>query len=230
MLIVRSSGAKYLRDNPPKIPAFIGGCNHPAQIGVIKDLLHPEGNVTGVTYALNYDKPFKIFQAIIPNLKSVRLIYEVGHPGSAIDRSGTKAICDTLSISYSEVGCTVREDVLNAVKDAQGRVSAIIYGTQALVFDNASETVPLAGKTPVLAYSIRPVKDGALCGLTADDHKLGAKLAQSIIDVLINKKKIRDVPVKTDNEPRLVINMKTAEKIGIVFPISILRVASIIKE
>jgi len=230
MLLVRSSGAKYLRDNPPTIPSFIGGCNNPVQLGVIKNMQRPEGNVTGVTYALDYDKPLNVFRTIIPDLNSVCLIYEEGHPGSIIDREGTERACVKYSVSYSEIGCKTRADVMNAVRKCSGKVSAIIFGTQALVFDNASETVKLAGKTPVVAYSIKPVSDGALCGLTADDGKLGAILAQTIIDVLVKKTKISAVPVKRDPTPRLTINMETAERIGIVVPISMLKVATIIKE
>lgn len=230
MLLVRSSGAKYLRDNTPTIPSFIGGCNHPVLIGVVKSMGRPEGRITGVTYALEYEKSFKVFNTILPDIKSICLIYEVGHPGSLIDRIGTKKVCEQLSISYSDVGCSTRADVVRAIKKTAGTVSAIIYGTQALVFDNAYETVPFAGNTPVFAYSAKPVKDGALCGLIADDSKLGTMLAQSIIDVLVHKKPISEVPIKTDAEPLLVINMKTAKKIGVVFPISILKVATIIKE
>ncbi len=56
MVILRSNGAKWLGKNPPQVPTFIGGCNHPVQLGAVKSLDSPEGNITGVTYFIPYSK------------------------------------------------------------------------------------------------------------------------------------------------------------------------------
>ena len=85
MVLLRSNAAKWLGKNPPAIPTFIGGCNNPKQLGAIKDLQSPEGRITGVTYYLPVDTQFDIFQAIIPNLKSVLLLLGAANPSAPID-------------------------------------------------------------------------------------------------------------------------------------------------
>ena len=80
MVLLRSNAAKWLGQNPPSIPTFIGGCNNPTELGAVKDLQAPEGNITGVTYYLPVDSQFDIFQAIIPDLKSVLLLLGDGTP------------------------------------------------------------------------------------------------------------------------------------------------------
>ena len=74
MVLLRSNAAKWLGQNPPTIPTFIGACNNPNQLGAVKNLQAPEGNITGVTYYLPVDSQFEIFQAIIPDLKSLLLV------------------------------------------------------------------------------------------------------------------------------------------------------------
>ena len=229
MVILRSNGAEWLAQNPPNIPTFIGGCTHPSQLGAVKNLKVPEGNITGVTYFLPVDTQFEIFQAIIPNLKSVLLLVEKGHPSSEIDQEGTRAICEKLGINYSEKICATPDDAITAVQQSNGKVSAIILGNQALLFDNAAKLVQAAGKTPMLTYSEKPVKAGALGGFVADDVKLGYMLAQSVVDVLMKGKSIKEVPVKVDPNPKFIINAKTAQNLGLEIPYTILEAATVIE-
>lgn len=229
MVILRSSGAKWLGKNPPTIPAFIGGCNNPKELGAVKDLQAPEGNITGVTYFLPVDTQFEIFKVVIPKLESVLLLLETGHPGSAIDQEGTKAVCEKLGIKYNEAFCASAEDAVNAVQQSKGNVSAVIIGNQALLLDNAAKIVEAAGSTPVLAYSANPVKVGALGGFVADDVKLGYLLAQSVAEVLNNGKAVKEVPVKVDPDPKFFINVKTAEKLKLEIPYTILETATLVE-
>ncbi len=241
MVILRSNGAQYLIENPPTIPTFIGACNNPVDLGVIKNLKSPEGNITGVTYSLSVETQFETFRAIVPKIKSMVLLLEEGHPSSAIDQAGTKELCKKLKIEYQEKFCKVYknkegkvddetrqktfQEVTAAVEEFKGKVSIIVLGNQALFIDNAKVVMDAAGKTPVLAYSAKSVKDGALCGLSADDLKLGRMLGDSIAEVLVKGKAIKEVPVKVDLKPQLYINVKTAEALKLEIPYEILSVA-----
>ena len=229
MVLLRSNAAEWLGKNPPALPTFIGACNNPTELGAVKDLQAPEGNITGVTYYLPVDSQFDIFQAIIPNLKSVLLLLEKGHPSSLIDQAGTKAVCEKRGIEYNEKLCATTEDAIAAVDQFKGKVSVIIIGNQSLNIDNAENIVKAAGNTPVLSYSSKPVKAGALGGFVADDKKLGYMLAESVVAVLKNGKAIKEVAVKVDPEPKFYINSHTAEALKIDIPFNILETATVIQ-
>jgi len=230
IILLRSNAAKWLGKNPPAIPTFIGGCNHPVYLGAMKSLESPEGNITGVTYYLPMKHQFKIYKAIVPNLKSILLLLEEGHPGSEVDREETKKVCKEMGITYNEKYCSSLEDATAAVGEYSGKVSAIIFGNQALLFDNAKEIIKKAAKIPFLSYTSRPVKAGALGGFVSDDFKLGRILAKSVVEVLIEKKPIKDVPVRVDPNPKFFINSQTAESLGIEIPFEILEAAEIIEK
>ncbi|MCP4686465.1 MAG: hypothetical protein GY859_00340, partial [Desulfobacterales bacterium] len=83
--------------------------------------------------------------------------------------------------------------------------------------------------TPVFSYSSKPVKDGALGGFVADDGALGYMLAQTVVDVLIKGKAIKDAPVKVDPDPKFYVNAKSAEALGVEIPYEILEAAELIE-
>jgi putative ABC transport system substrate-binding protein len=227
MVLLRSTGAKYLRDYPSKIPAFIGGCNNPVHIGVVKSLQYPGVNVTGVTYAIPYDIYFKTFLSILPNMKSIALVTEAGHPGSPIDQKGTRQQAEKLNIEYFQISVSSKEELALEVAKIKDKVSAIIIANQALIFDNPKIVLKSAGNTPVLAYTAKPVSEGVLGGLSANDVKLGRMLAESIISVLVNGTPIYKLAVKVDDNPKLIINIRKAEELGITIPLDVLSVAKI---
>jgi putative ABC transport system substrate-binding protein len=215
--------------NPPAIPTFIGACNHPAKVGVIKNIKAPEGKVTGVTYYIPGKIHLDLIKTILPNIKSVMLLMENGHPSAPIEEDETRAACASLGITYHGKMCSSVDEILATATAKKDKVSAFIIGTQALVFDNTPKIVNAAGRAPVFAYSEKPIRTGALGGYVADDEKLGKMLAQSVIDVLIKGKPIKDVPVKFDPEPVFYLNGNTYKKLGLEIPPKILGAAKIIQ-
>jgi len=229
MVILRSNGAQFLSKNPPAIPTFIGGCNHPGELGTIQNLDAPEGNITGVTYFLPVETQFEVFQAILPNMNSLVLLADSKNPSSVVDKAETEKTCQRLGFNCNYQLVSGKDRILEAVKTLKGSTSTFIIGNQAEVMDLTEQIVALAGETPVLSYSSKPVMSGALGGFVADDVKLGMLLAESVVEVLVKGKSIRSVPVKVDPEPKFFINSRTASKLGIQIPFEILESAKVIE-
>ncbi|MCB2188050.1 MAG: hypothetical protein KQJ78_16645 [Deltaproteobacteria bacterium] len=228
-VLLRSNAAEWLSQNPPTIPTFIGGCNHPGALGAIKDLKAPEGKITGVTYFVPAETQFEIFKAVLPQMKSVLLLVAKGHPGSPIDQKSTQEACQKMGIAYQDAVVSNLDEAVAATKAAAGQVSAIILGVQAMLTDKAELIVAAAGDTPVLSYSEKPVSAGALAGFAANDERLGEMLAESVSQVLLQGKPIKDVPVKFDPKPVFYLNAKMAEKLGLKVPYEILENAKVIE-
>jgi putative tryptophan/tyrosine transport system substrate-binding protein len=229
MLVLRSSGSKYFANNPPSIPGFVGGTNHPATLGAMKNMDAPEGNVTGVTYFIPHVIMIESFMALYPDLTSALLVLEKGHPGAPLDEKGVMAACEELVIDCTVAYVDGAEGVAVAIKNVAASVSAVLLGNQAAIFDNADKYVSAAGKIPMFAFSKSAVTKGALAGFSANDHKLGRMLADSVVDVVVKGKAIKDTPVKTDPEPVFHINTTVAATIGIEVPFQMKESANLIK-
>ena len=206
IVFLRSSGAKFLASYSLAIPAFIGGCNNPVSLGVTSSLSSPDKGITGVTYYLPYEQHFSVIEGVFKNLKTIGLLLEKGHPGSAIDAQGTKVQTEARGITLHTRFFTSKSELLSETKNLKSKVDLFITGSQALIFENVKDVVKYAGKIPVVSYSGKSVEDGALFGLVPDDNKLGLMLADSVVDVLINNIPISQVPIKTDPAPELRVN------------------------
>jgi putative ABC transport system substrate-binding protein len=217
IVFLRSNGAKFLAQADPKIPCFIGACNNPKLLGVIENLREPEGNITGVTYFVPYNKRFKVLMSLFPNIKKVGLVAERGHPGAIADQEGTRSECRIRGLEYHEALAGNVDELRKATEELAKKVDVIVMASNKLILDNTS-TLTSATKetrTPLFAYSEAPVKRGAVAGLFARDEYLGARLAEIVTAVLVKGKPISSVPVQTDPEPGLAINASTVAYLGL---------------
>jgi putative ABC transport system substrate-binding protein len=231
IVFLRSSGAKFLATIDPKVPCFVGGCNNPAELGVIKNLNAPEGKVTGVTYWIPYRKRFEIIMSLFPNTRSVGLLVEKGHPGGIIEAQGTRDQCKHMGIAYDEAVASDLTSLLDGVKRLTGRVDLILIPANRLITDNMVNMLPILNRTkkPTFSFANAPVKSGAVAGVAADDIKLGELLAESVVDVLIKRKPISQVPVKMDPDPKISVNESMMQGLGLRFPDEILKKAEIVR-
>ena len=233
IVFLRSNGAEFLGrlSTPPKVPCFVGGCNNPQELGTIKNLNAPEGMITGVTYFIPYEKRFQVIKQLFPNLKSVGILLQKGYPAALIDQQGTRAECARLGIAYNEVVAENLSQLVDGAKQLTGKVDLFIVSSTALILDNLMSLLLVANpaKLPIFSYGADRAEKGATAELAADDERLGAMLADSVTDVVVNKKPISQVPVKMDPNPQLIINEGQMGVLGLKFPAAILKNAKMVK-
>ena len=227
----RGSGVKFLASAKPTIPTFVGACNNPKLLGAIKNLNAPEGMITGVTYFIPYQTRFDFIKQLFPRVRKVVLVAQRGHPSAPIDIEGTKRECEKRGIEYREVQGSTLEELTSEVKKIAGEVDLVILAENRLVQDATVNLLPITNKsgTPMFSYSEKPTKSGAVAGVVSRDTKRAKWLGDSIVDVLIRGKSIREVPVKMDDEPRLVINKSMADLHGIEVPEALVSKTQIVK-
>ncbi len=231
IIFLRSTGAEFLGTIEPKVPAFVGGCNNPLYLGAVDSLASPQGNVTGVTYFIPYQNRFQVIKALFPDVKSLALLVQQGHPSTSIDQQGTKTQCNLSNIQYYEAVVSSADELIQKAEELAPKVDLFIIGNQALIIDNTVSLLAVSNttKTPIFAYADKAVKSGAVAGLAADDEKLGAMLADSVIEVVINDIPVSNVPVKMDDDPKLLINEPMMKSMGLNFPTELVQKAQMIK-
>lgn len=219
MVLLRSTAAKMLSTTKTDIPTFIGGTNHPIELGAVKNFMKPEGNITGVTYYINKKTTLTMIKILIPDLKSIMFVGEKGHPSTSLEQKETQELSkEIFHIEYYEYISDNIGSIVEEIKNKKDKVSAIILGNQALVFDNAGVITKAAGNTPVFAYSKGSISNGALAGYVADDIKLGRELANSVYSILYHNKKIKEVPIKIDKNPIFYVNKSTLKRLNLRIP------------
>ncbi|MEW6348018.1 MAG: ABC transporter substrate binding protein [Thermodesulfobacteriota bacterium] len=231
LVFLRSTGAQFLAKRPFKKPAFVGGCSNPRELGVIRNLDEPEGNVTGVTYFIPYEKRFQVMKALFPAMKSLCLLAENGHPATPIEREGTRKECERLGIAYQEVIAANVRELERGMEAAADKVDLFVSAATRLTIDNTTIQAQVANahKKPIFSYAEGRAKLGATAELAADDAKLGRMLAESVMDVVVKGKPVKEVPVKTDPHPELVINEALVKILGLSVPEAVLKKARLVQ-
>ena len=139
--------------------------------------------------------------------------------------------CERLGLSYADVLATDREELLQGARKLAAQSDLLIISNSALVIDNTVNLLPIANqtRTPLFSFADKAVKSGAVAGVFADDQKMGAMLADSVADVLAKGKRISQVPVKMDPEPKVLINKPMMTTLELTFSESILGSANFIE-
>ncbi len=231
VVYLRSAGAQFLAKAQAKVPCFVGACNNPEELGAIKNLAAPEGNMTGVTYFVPYEKRFEAIRSLFPSVKSVALILERGHPVAPLEQKGTQEQCRRLGIAYHEVVASSAKELPGGMEMVADKVDLFIAGATRLAIDNITVQATVANrhKKPIFSYTDGRTMLGATAELAADDVKLGRMLADSVVDVVVNGKAVGDVPVKMDQEPALVVNETMVRILGLAIPEQVMKKARMVK-
>jgi putative tryptophan/tyrosine transport system substrate-binding protein len=208
------------------MPVVFGTEPWPVEDGLVESLSHPGGNLTGITLADSIPKALEWLVKITPNAKKVYVPYNPDDYFSATGISRVKKSAASLGINpvLGEV-----RSVEEAVKNIENLPKDIDA-----VFLIPSPTLTPRSKELSQAAIVRKVPIGSslfsdelvLIKLASDFFDTGKKISK-IANNILQGIKPADIPVEA-TEVSLVINVNTAEKIGLNIPDDILAQAKTI--
>ncbi|MFH1767864.1 MAG: ABC transporter substrate-binding protein [Candidatus Omnitrophota bacterium] len=226
--------AQLISKDTKGLPFVFTQVTYPVKSGVVQSFEKPGGMSTGTTHRVSVEANFNAFTKVIPNIKTLGMIYCTGENNSVLDYEGVKALAAKSGIKFVAEGVSAQAEI----KGAFDRIAAQkpdgmympscsftkSYGAEYVAYANKLKIPTLAGTEAFVT------QQGALMGLVGSYYKTGQESAKKAVKILQGAKP-SDVPTTFLPEFDYVLNLKTAKEIGVTFPISILRAASkIIKE
>jgi len=210
----------------PAIPIVLVNAVEPIGAGYAKSLSRPGGNVTGLMWAdpTFSAKRVQLLKETYPAMQRYGALYPEGTPQIGPYLDAAEAAASALGISYLRFPVRGNEDVeavLHAAKNA--RVDALSITTQGPVAARTDQIVAFASRYKMLTFftSAAPVDRGGLMSYTPNIPE-AARRAAAIVDKILRGAKPGDLPFEYLTRYELVINLKTAQQIGITIPQSIL--------
>jgi len=148
-------------------------------------------------------------------------------PSAIIEQQETRWQCAEIGLKYNDVVASDLKKLIAESNQLADNVDLIIISNTRLAMEYTASLLPIVNtkKIPVFSYSCQPVKQGVVAGMGVDESKLGAMLAESVVDVLVNKKPLSRVPVKMDPDPVICINEGMMKSLGLKFPDTVLKKA-----
>ena len=228
-LILVSGGARVIqpaRNATNTIPlVMVGQGVDPVRAGFVKSLARPGGNLTGITMLTRElsGKRLELLQEALPKISRVAVLYEPG-PVAALEVKDLQAAARELRLTIQtwEVRKAGEfEKVFAAISKAHP--DGLYIAGSTLVFANLKRTARFALKSRLASiYNGKDfVDEGGLLSYGAD---LGASYRRVAyyVDRILKGAKPSDLPIEQPTKFELVINLKTANQIGVKIPQKVL--------
>jgi putative ABC transport system substrate-binding protein len=209
-----------------KIPIVLGTVGDVVNTGLVSDLAHPEGNITGFV-SLNAEleeKRLEVLKEILPRLSRIAVLGNRANPLNTINSETVRRTAEKLSIAvdvFDVVNSNEVEHALAAIVAAHP--DAAIIASDTLLLSERSKIVEAMGNHGIAA--IYPFREYAeIGGLII----YGANIANSFersadyVHRILNGESPRNLPIQQATSFEIIINMKAAAKLGVTLPPSVL--------
>jgi putative ABC transport system substrate-binding protein len=202
------------------VPIVMAPAGAPLQVGFVDNLARPGGNVTGLSGmdAEIGGKRLQLLRELIPNLASVGVLAST----PTTDPYSGPYVAD-LSSAAAQVGVRLEPILVSGPSEFEDAFAVMARaGAQAvivqLLFDPQHRTLLLKlaaqHRLAFMSGNQQTAAAGALVSISAD-YLLLYERAASFVDKIIKGAKPGDLPVEQPTKFQVVINAKTARKLGL---------------
>jgi putative tryptophan/tyrosine transport system substrate-binding protein len=192
----------------------------PVELGLVKSLAHPGGNLTGIAY-LNVEvaaKRLELLHMLVPDAKSIALFVHRENPlETQVQVRNAEAAVKLLGMRLRVFEVSSASDLDAAFATvAQERIAAVHIGVDGLFGTNRARLISLAARYRVpTSYPWREFTvEGGLMNYGAiireQFHQVGSYAAR-----ILRGEKPGDMPVQRPTKLAFVLNLKTARALGI---------------
>ena len=226
LILVSSTPAtlvvKRLTEASKKPPVVFAPVNDPLGVGIVADLKHPGGHITGVRLPLGDDLRLQWLTRIAPKAKRVFLPYSVDDNSALTSVQQVEDAAARLGVELVKHPIPAGETASSAIAAMPANVGAIFLPRDSRVEAAIAEFVAVAAKRrlPVAAPSLMQVEAGALFSYGFVHKDIGRQAAR-LADQILKGVPPGDLPVEMA-ENSLAINLVTARQLGIAIPDDIL--------
>ena len=207
------------------IPVVFGPVTDPVKAGVVQSLRSPGGNITGVS---TYGSEVKRLQWEIVLKPEIKKIYVPYNPdaSSTASLAVTQETADQLGVQLITQEASTPEEVSAAVASMPEDIQAIFILSDGFTESQSPVLIQAAmdRRIPISTTNLDLMESGVLLGFGHRPYNIGQQLARLGAQILAGTNP-GDLPVET-SEFFLVINLKTANAIGLDVPDTILSQAN----
>src|SRR5713226_141071 len=202
-----------------EIPIVFRHPADPIAVGLLKNMKRPEGNVTGVA-AFSSDtgqKRLELLKVIVPNLRRAHIFYDANSKFSADNLAAIRKAAANLRLEVIDHPVKTADEINNSLDKLQaGEGDAIFQIPDNLIESNASLLFDGAKKLrmPTIFDQENWATKGSLATYGPNYTQMGRKAA-ALVDKLLKGAKPKDIPVQSASKFDLVINLRTANIIGL---------------
>ncbi len=213
-----------------KTPVVFGPVSNPVASGLVTNLKHPGGNLTGVTFSMQEPKRLEFLQAIMPSIQRICFPYNSKDKSPTLNLERLRPIARKLGVELVPIPLHNHQEIDTFLAHFPGGFDAIYLPTDSLMASRTSDFahIALAHKIPLSPPQREGVEAGGLVSYGFSIFEVGRQAAR-LADQIFRGISPADLPVEV-TEFKATINQTTAKKINITISDSILRQAVVIRD
>ena len=207
-----------------EIPQIFGGMTDPVSGGVVDSFEVPGGHATGTSDLVPPGDHLDILLLIIPDLAVIGTINNPSEANSVAWQALLEEAAAERGIEVIAVPVSNSNEVQPAVASLAGRVDALITTPDNTVESAMPVVIDTAADNgiPLMVPKSEQAANGALIGMGVDYYQLGVVNGHQAAAILRGEADTATTPVQTMPFPITVINLTTAETLGLTIPQSLL--------
>ena len=226
--------AKALKNATRTIPIIMALIGDPVAAGLVETLARPGGNATGFSIVAPElsGKRLQLLKEIVPGISAVAVISNAANPQSQIELREMQVAAQTLDLRLQPIQISAESSLENAFeKLSKESIQALIVLTDAILYSQRSRIVALAAekRLPAMYFFREFVQEGGLMSYAPSDSDLFRRAA-TYVDKVLKGTKPADLPVEQPIKFELIINLKTANALGLAVPPTLLARADAVIE
>ena len=218
---VPALAAKRLTRTIPIVMIF---ASEPVIAGLVADLARPGGNVTGVsTIQTEIDpKRLAMLKEISPAITRVAVLWTRFHPSHGAELQAVEKAAQTLRLTLESFDVT--DDLLGVLGKMDSRLPDaifVLWDVRTLNFRQFIAAFALKHKLPTSMPLEAYAEAGGLMSYGPNVQSMFRR-SPAYVHRILRGAKPADLPVERPSKFDLVVNLKTAEKLGLKLPPALL--------
>lgn len=220
------------------IPVVFNVVADPVGANLVHDMKSSGRNLTGVSHLVPLPAQLQALQTMRP-VQTLGVVYNPQEKNSMLAVQQLEALAPKFNLTLKAVplrldthGKPASDGVVGAMQDLVAQKPQFIYlPSDSYLIKNAYEVVQAAqaARIPVFAATEAPIRnDGALLGLVSTYFNVGELAAHKAMQILTRKVPPARLPVESLNRFTYLVNMRTAKKLGVYPPLSVVKIAEMI--
>lgn len=209
------------------IPVVFNIVNRPVVAGIIQSWNRSGNNATGASNQVPVESQLKALKKVI-KFRRLGIIYNPREPNSRIQRNIANGLQERMDFSLEDYKIAYPSDMAAVMPQLKGNVDAVFIPADSLMItlgDNLARWINDFNLPSLATVETMVLEHGMLLGLQPSYYQLGLMAAEKAQGIL-NGKSPSDIPSSRLDFFQMTVNMKTASKIDVQIPMSILVMAN----
>jgi putative ABC transport system substrate-binding protein len=227
IVVTTTFAAQAAKRATATIPIIMATVADPVSAGLVQNLAHPGGNITGFSLMETelHAKRLELLKEALPKLSRVAVLWNPSMPSHPRAVENLRAAAQSMSITLHLAAVQAPEELDAAFSNMVRARAEALYVLQDQLFTALRPRIlSLAGKArlPVIHANKFVAQSGALMSYGPDVADLYRRAA-GYVDRILKGAKPGDLPIEQPTKFELVVNLKTAKQLGLTISESLLQ-------